>query len=67
MALGVSGTTAAQVGLVLTYTSMLFHVLLLFKIIDTLTASLTQTSGMLTRQTAEVEVTSITFITVYDG
>lgn len=67
MALGVSGATAAQVGLVLTYTSRRFHVLLPFKIIDALTASLTQSSGMLTRQTAEVEVMIVTFVTDYDS
>jgi len=38
VALGVSGTSAAQVGLVLTYTT-----------------SLTQSCGMMTRQTTEVE------------
>ena len=56
VALGASGSSAAQVGLVLTYTSRFFHVLLLFKITDVLTASLTQACGMLTRQSAEVEV-----------
>jgi hypothetical protein len=55
--LGVSRASSAQVGLVLSYTSTIFfHALLLFTTTDALTASLTQAFGMLTRQTAEVEV-----------
>ena len=61
MALGVSGTSAAQVGLVLSYTSIFFHALLLFAITDALIASLMQSFGMLTRQTAEVEVMIVTW------
>ena len=61
VALGVSGTSAAQVGLVLSYSSMFFHALLLFTIVDALTATLTQSFGLLTRQTAEVEVMFVTW------
>ena len=65
MALGVSGASVAQVGLVLSFTSMLFLALLLFKITGDCTASITQSLGMLTRQSAEVEVIIVTFVIDY--
>ena len=61
MALGVSGSSAAQVGLVLSYSSVFFHALLMFTIADALTVTITQSLALLTRQTAEVEVMIVTW------
>jgi hypothetical protein len=52
----VSGINAAEVGLVLSYAGMsLYWMTVLCDAADSVTAQLTQQTGMLTRQSAEVE------------
>lgn len=54
---GISGISAAQVGLILTYTSKLIRSDMAYPVpLNHHTASLTQACSMLTRQSAEVEV-----------